>query len=98
MELSILFALKKFQNEGLSLNASIRLSLFKSAFRMIVIRSVSSSQALEILSDGLRDLTAKLNDDLKHLAVEHSSFFGCVDKAGRHAIGEAVKLFLQLDN
>ena len=38
----------------------------------------------------------KLDDELRPLATEHASFLRCVDKAGRHATGEAVHLFANL--
>ena len=69
--------------------------LFKSALRLLQILSFAS-QAFEVLGDGFKDLMTKLDVDIRPLAIEHSSFLRCLDKAGRHATGEAVHLFANL--
>ena len=70
-------------------------SLIKSAFHLLEVLSFSSS-SFEILGECFLDLRNKLSCDLKPKALEYTSFLRCVDKAGRHSIGEAVNLFANL--
>ena len=86
---------KNFAKSKASISMTDLEPLFKSAFRLMQILSFSS-QAFEVLGDGFKDLMAKLDPNLKPLALEHASFLRCVDKAGRHATGEAVHLFSNL--
>ena len=86
---------KNFKKTKASFSMADMEPLFKSAFRLLQILSFAS-QAFEVLGDGFRDLMTKLDDELRPLATEHASFLRCVDKAGRHATGEAVHLFANL--
>ena len=70
-------------------------SLLKSAFQLLETLSFASA-SFEILADCFMDLRDKLTPDLKPKALEYTSFLRCVDKAGRHSIGEAVNLFANL--
>ena len=69
--------------------------LFKSAHRQLEIWSFVTS-AMEVLADGFVELKNKLSDEDKHVADKYASFLKCIDKAGRHGIGEAVHAFSNL--
>ena len=87
--------IKNFKSSKASFSMSDLESLFKSAFRLMQILSFAS-QAFEVLGDGFKELMENLSAELKPLALEHASFLSCVDKAGRHAIGESVNIFANL--
>ena len=70
-------------------------SIFKSAFRALEIWSYVSS-SFEVLGDCFMDLRTKLSDADKPLAIQYASLLRCVDKAGRHGIGETVNIVTNL--
>ena len=70
-------------------------SIFKSAFRALEIWSYASS-SFEVLGDCFIDLMKKLPQEYKELAIQYASLLRCVDKAGRHGIGETVNIVTNL--
>ena len=70
-------------------------SIFKSAFRALEIWSYASS-SFEVLGDCFLDLRSKLPQEYKELAIQYASLLRCIDKAGRHGIGETVNIVTNL--
>ena len=70
-------------------------SIFKSAFRALEIWSYASS-SFEVLGDCFLDLRDKLPQESKDLAIQYASLLRCIDKAGRHGIGETVNIVTNL--
>ena len=70
-------------------------SLFKSVFRQLEIWSLSTS-ALDIIADGFEYIREKIPEEDRPILDEFASFIMCVDKAGRHGIGEASYAFANL--
>ena len=70
-------------------------SIFKSAFRALEIWSYASS-SFEVLGDCFLDLKEKLPAEHHQLAIKYASLLRCVDKAGRHGIGETANIVTNL--
>ena len=66
--------------------------LVKSIFRELEIWSFTTS-AFEVMGDGFKLLEQKLPEQDRHIAQEYGSYLKCLDKAGRHGIGEAAHAF-----
>ena len=87
--------IKNLKSTKVSFTISEMDSLIKSSFHLLEVLNFASS-SFEILGECFMDLRSKLSPELKPKALEYTSFLRCVDKAGRHSIGEAVNLFANL--
>ena len=70
-------------------------SVLKSAFHALEVWSYASS-SFEVLGDCFLDLRSKLPDEHKPLAIKYASLLRCIDKAGRHGIGETSNIVANL--
>ena len=70
-------------------------SIFKSAFRALEVWPFTLS-SFKILGDCFLDLRDKLPKEHQELAVQYASFLQCIDKAGRHGIGETANIVANL--
>ena len=70
-------------------------SIFKSAFRALEVWSFTSA-SFEVLGDCFMDLKDKLPTEHQDSAVQHASLLRCIDKAGRHGIGETINIVTNL--
>ena len=69
--------------------------IIKSVFRELEIWSFTTS-GLDVLADCFKDLKERLPEKDQYLADEYGSYIKCLDKAGRHGIGEAAHAFANL--
>ena len=86
---------KRFKNTKVSFKMAELESIFKSTYRVLEIWSFVSS-SFEVLGDCFLELREKLPKEFKDLAIQHTSLLRCVDKAGRHGIGESVNILANL--
>ena len=55
-----------------------------------------ATSAFEVLGHCFKDILNRVSESDKALVEEYLYYVGCLDKAGRHAIGEAVQVFSNL--
>ena len=63
-------------------------NLFKANFRQLEIWSFTTS-AVDVLGDCLADLKLRLPEEDKPYVDKYANYLQCLDKAGKHGIGEA---------
>ena len=86
---------KRFKKTKVSFKITELDSIFKSAFRALEIWSYASS-SFEVLGDCFLELRSKLPEEHKDLAIKYASLLRCIDKAGRHGIGETANIVSNL--
>ena len=91
----ILDRVKYLSNSKVSFSINELEVLFKSVFRQLEFWSFTTS-GLDILADGFEYLLDKLPEKDRPIAEKYSSYIKCLDKAGRHGIGEAAHAFTNL--
>ena len=86
---------KAFKKSKVSFKLMELDSVFKSAYHALEVWFYASS-SFEILGDCFLDLRAKLPEEHKELAIQYASLLMCIDKAGRHGIGETANIVANL--
>ena len=66
-------------------------NMYKAIFRQLEIWSYATS-SFKVMADGFGKIKEQAPENLKPLVDEYASFIKCLDKAGRHGIGEASNL------
>ena len=89
------FRVKKIKNSKVAFKFTELDSIFKSAFRALEIWSYASA-SFEVLGDCFLNLREKLPQEHKEVAVQYASLLRCIDKAGRHGIGETANIVCNL--
>ena len=86
---------KRFKKSKIAFTITELDSIFKSAYRALEIWSYASS-SFAVLGECFLDLKEKLPQEHRELAIQYTSLLQCVDKAGRHGIGETVNIVANL--
>ena len=86
---------KTFKKSKVAFKMTELESIFKSAYHALEVWSYASS-SFEVLGDCFLDLRDKLPEEHKQLALQYTSLLRCVDKAGRHGIGETANIVANL--
>ena len=89
------FRVKQVKKSKVAFKFSELDSIFKSAFKALEIWSYASA-SFEVLGDCFLDLRDRLPQEHKEVAIQHASLLQCIDKAGRHGIGETANIVCNL--